>query len=214
MSRCKQDIGWGGDRTVFALPPLAKEIEFGARQEKICAISGVAPGVGCISGKVFDGLSTFLAKKIDFVQQSISCFWLLWVLVYALICFAKPTNHQTDVSALLNGTFWGMCAADLPPVIVLMGMAQIRAGLAGYHQSAENTGRPNFWRDYFGSSFTRVTCEVVVVLGLNGDRRLRHGGLLLLDRIRGLQQRTFSRPGCLQRTTTFRPTSEIALQLW
>ena len=106
-----------------------------------------------------------------------------------------------------------MCAADLPPVIVLMGMAQIRAGLAGYHQSAENTGRPNFWRDYFGSSFTRVTCEVVVVLGLNGDRRLRHGGLLLLDRIRGLQQRTFSRPGCLQRTTTFRPTSEIALQL-
>ena len=76
MSRRKQDIGWGGERTVFALPPLAKEIEFGARQEKSFAISGVAPGVGCISGKVFDGLSTFLAKKIDFVQQSISCFGL------------------------------------------------------------------------------------------------------------------------------------------
>jgi hypothetical protein len=72
MSRCKQDIGKGGDMTVFALPPLAKEIDFGARQERICAISGVAPRAGCISGNAFDAPRAFLFKKIGFVQQSIS----------------------------------------------------------------------------------------------------------------------------------------------
>jgi hypothetical protein len=75
-SHCKQDIGWGGGRTFFALPPLAKEIEFGAKQERACAISGVAPRAGCISVKVFVALSAFLVTKIGFVQQSISCFCL------------------------------------------------------------------------------------------------------------------------------------------
>jgi hypothetical protein len=36
----------------------------------------------------------------------------------------------------------------------------------------------------------------------------------LLDRIRGRQQRTFPRPGCLQRTAPFRTTSKVASQLW
>jgi hypothetical protein len=94
-----------------------------------------------------------------------------------------------------------------------MGIVQFRSA------EEKKTGRPNFDAILLAvHSPGLLVSEVVVVLGLNGDRRLGHGGLLLLDRIRGRQQRTFSRPGCRQRTPAFRPTNAgsgiAAIYLW
>jgi hypothetical protein len=56
------------------LPPLAKEPVsepvLRDRQERICAISGMASRVGCMSIHGLDTLHFCLVKKFDFVQQS------------------------------------------------------------------------------------------------------------------------------------------------